>query len=65
MFSTPGPTPDAAVRAATKGALLKWAREVALPLARGQTLDGARVRMMKAAVLMQGLHGTAMMAEGV
>ncbi|KAG2495081.1 hypothetical protein HYH03_006692 [Edaphochlamys debaryana] len=40
MFTKPGPTPDEAVRAASKGALAAWALELAVPLARGEQVNG-------------------------
>ncbi len=43
MFSKSGPTPDEAVRRVSKAALVAWALELAVPLARGQTVDGAQV----------------------
>lgn len=51
MFSKSGPTPDEAVRRVSKAALVAWALELAVPLARGQTVDGAQVvqRLQQAA----------------
>lgn len=43
MLSKSGPTPDDLVRRVSKAALVAWARELALPLARGEQVDGQQV----------------------
>ncbi|GLC36869.1 hypothetical protein PLESTB_000183900 [Pleodorina starrii] len=54
-FVQSGPTPDEAVRRVSKAALLAWALELAVPLARGDTVSGRQVteRLQQTAALLE------------